>query len=75
MATKERRRGHGEGAIFQRADGQWVARVTLPDGKRKTYYAKTRKDVTAKLRAAQKAVDDGLSLDTDRQSVAQYLDR
>jgi integrase len=72
MVTKERRRGHGEGAIFQRGDGQWVAQVSLESGKRKTYYAKTRKEVTAKLKAAQKAVDDGLSLDTDRQTIAQY---
>lgn len=74
MATKERRRGHGEGAIFQRADGQWVARVTLDNGKRRTYYAKTRKEVTAKLRAAQQAKDEGFSLETDRQTVAQFLD-
>jgi integrase len=75
MATKEKRSRHGEGAIFQRQDGQWVARVTLPDGKRKTYYVKTRKEVTAKLRAAQKSLDDGLCLDSDRQTVAQFLDR
>jgi hypothetical protein len=52
-----------------------VAQVALPDGKRKTYYAKTRRDVTGKLRTAQKAIDDGGSLDTDRQTVAQYLDK
>jgi hypothetical protein len=75
MATKERRRGHGEGSIFQRGDGQWVARVTLADGRRKTPHAKTRKDVTAKLRGAQKALDDELSLDSDRQTVAQFLAR
>ena len=34
------------------ADGQWVARVTMEDGKHRTYYAKIRKDVTAKLKAA-----------------------
>ena len=75
MATKERRRGHGEGAIFQRGDGLWVARVTLDSGKRKTLYAKTRKDAADKLRAAQRAKDEGLSLDSDRQTVAQYLER
>ena len=70
MATKEKRRGHGEGAIFQRKDGQGVARATLNGGKRRTFYAKTRKDVTAKFRAAQKSLDDGLSLDSDRQAVS-----
>lgn len=73
--SKARRRGHGEGAIFQRGDGQWVARVTLDGGKRKTYYAKTRKEVAEKLREAQRKKEDGLALDTDRQTVAQFLER
>lgn len=75
-AGKKRRRGHGEGGIFQRAsDGQWVSRIALPDGKRKTFYGKTRKEVSDKLKAAQRAVEDGLSLNTDRQTVPQYLDK
>ena len=68
--AKEKRRGHGEGAIFQRQDGRWVARIVLPNGKRKDYYTKTRKDAAAKLRGAQKALDDGLTLETGRQTVA-----
>lgn len=74
-AGKARRRGHGEGAIFQRGDGQWVARVTLEGGKRKTFYAKTRKEAAEKLKAAQRAKDDGLSLDTDKQTVGLFLDK
>lgn len=72
---KKRRRGTGEGAIFQRADGMWVARITLEGGQRKTYYAKTRKEVTEKLNKAKRSVEDGLSLDIDRQTLAQYLER
>lgn len=30
------KRANGEGGLFQRSDGEWVARVTLPDGSRKT---------------------------------------
>ena len=75
MATKERRRGHGEGSIFQRKDGLWVARLVKSNGRPKTLYAKTRKEAGEKLRAAQKSLDDGLSLDSDRQMVAQYLDK
>jgi integrase len=73
--AKEKRRGHGEGAIFQRQDGRWVARVVVPGGKRKDYYTKTRKEATDKLRAAQRALDDGLTLETNRQTVATYLDQ
>lgn len=51
--TKRRRRGHGEGSVYQRADGRWVAVVDLGyvDGKRKrhTFYRATRKEAAAKL--------------------------
>lgn len=40
-----KRRGHGEGSIYQRQDGRWAATVDLGwhDGKRKrkAVYAKT----------------------------------
>ena len=70
-----RRRGHNEGAIYQRKDGRWVASISLPSGKRKDYYAKTRKDVTEKLKTAMKNLDGGLDLDAGRLTVAQYLDK
>ena len=51
--SKGRRRGHGEGSIYQRADGRWVAVIDLGyvGGKRKrqTFYRKTRKEAAAKL--------------------------
>ena len=73
--TSTKRRGHGEGSIFGRKDGLWVARVTLEGGKRKDFYAKSRREAAAKLKVAQKAVDDGLSLDSDKQTVAQFLEK
>ena len=71
--TTTKRRGHGEGSICKRKDGLWVARVTLPGGKRKPFYGKTRKEAADRLKQAQKAIDDGLSLDGDRQTLAQFL--
>ncbi len=50
MATK--RRGHGEGSIYKRKDGRWTASISLGDGKRKSYYGKTRKEVKDKLDVA-----------------------
>jgi integrase len=51
--AKARRRGHGEGSIYQRADGRWVAVIDLGyvagKRKRKTFYRKTRKEAAAKL--------------------------
>ena len=42
--AKPKQRGHGEGSIFQRKDGRWVAQITLEDGRRKPLYGKTRKE-------------------------------
>ena len=48
-----KRRGKGEGSIFQRNDGRWVAEITTEAYKgRKTFYGKTRKEVQEKLHAA-----------------------
>ena len=46
-----KRRGRGEGSIYQRKDGSWVAQYTVGD-KRRYIYRKTRKDVAAKLARA-----------------------
>ncbi len=61
------RRGNGEGSIFQRkrADGTtyetayWCAGVSLPNGKRKDLYGKTRGEVAKKLQATLHARDHG----------------
>lgn len=54
----KRRRGHGDGSIYQRKDGLWAAVLDLgwSNGRRqrKTAYAKTRKGATAKLQAMQR---------------------
>src|SRR5215207_3004793 len=73
--AKGKRRGHGEGAIFQRADGRWVGRLMLPTGKRKEFYARTSAEALSKLRTAQRALEDGIAVDTGRQTVAAYLDK
>lgn len=55
------RRPKGDGTITQRADGRWMARLTLPpDGsgkqRSKAFYGATRAEALAKLRAAQAAL-------------------
>lgn len=57
-----RKRGQGEGSIFQRGDGQWVAAISTPEG-RKVRYAKTRQLAAQKLQEMQQAaagIMDGL---------------
>lgn len=68
-----KRRSQGDGSIRQRPDGRWEARVTLPDGKRKSIYGKTQKDVRAKLRDAQQKIDQGIDLRSEQITVGSYL--
>lgn len=73
--TKPTRRGHNEGTIRHRADGLWEVRVSLSNGKRKSLYGKTRRDVQDKLRVAQREIELGLDLSAGRQTVADFLAR
>jgi integrase len=67
------KRGNNEGSITKRADGLWEARITLEGGKRKSFYAKTRKEAARKLAELIRDRDKGLPIVTDRQTVEQYF--
>ncbi len=69
------RRANAEGTVCKRQDGRWCAAVTLDGGKRRYFYGPTRQAVQDKLKAARRAIDDGLPMPSDRQTVAQYLAR
>lgn len=75
IAVTTKRRGHNEGSIKQRADGLWEARISLPGGKRKSLYGKTRKEVQDKLRAGLRDLDAGLDLSAGKQTIEQYMTR
>jgi integrase len=72
-----KKRGAGEGSIYQRADGMWVA--VVHDGykngkrKRKYLYAKTRAAVKDKLAKALHDQLEGRPISFERQTVAQFL--
>lgn len=76
----ERRRGHGEGSVFQRADGVWVASVDLglgPDKKRRrrVVYGKTKTEATKKLKQLIAEISQGIDVDPKRITVQEYLQR
>lgn len=72
--AKNSRRGNGEGTITRRADGRWEARITLLDGRRKSFYGRTRQEVAARLTQAQHDQGTGLPIITnERLTVNQYL--
>jgi integrase len=75
MARK--RRGRGEGGVYQRADGLWCASVSLgydAKGKRRrrTVYGKTKQEVQEGLKALHQE-DGRLPSDARQFTVAQYL--
>lgn len=67
------RRGKNEGNIKRRTDGRWEARISLPDGQRKSIYGKTRQEVSRKLSQGLHAKEEGTLQFDDRQTVKQYL--
>jgi integrase len=68
------RRSHGEGTIKHRSDGRWEARLTLPNGKRRSFYGRTRKSVQDKLRRAQRDLGLGIDLTKQHVSVGTFLE-
>lgn len=74
---KKRRRGHGEGSIYQRTDGRWVASMTIgwENGKpkRKHFYGKRRSDVAAKLVNAVREYQNGITPGNDNVTVGTVM--
>ncbi len=68
-----KQRGRGEGSIFMRKEGLWVAEISLADGRRKTLYAKTKAEAAERLRHVQREIDEGRFIYDDSQTVCQYL--
>lgn len=73
-----KRRGNGEGSIYQRDDGTWVATVDLGwvngKRKRKAVYGKTRKEVADKLKALHRDIEAGINVAPERQTVKKFLE-
>ena len=73
-----RRRGNGEGSVYQRGDGRWIGSIDLggEEGKRKRKYvnAKTRAEVVEKLKRLDQIVKAGVRPAPERMTVGEYLD-
>lgn len=72
--ARSKQRGHGEGSIYQRKDGRWVASITVEGRKRKTLYGKTRKEVAEKLHKALQDRRQGILATGPRQKLGEYLE-
>jgi integrase len=77
---RKKKRGHGEGAVQQRADGRWMAQVMVGykvDGTRdiRSVYGKTRGECQKKLTDLRRRRDEGLLGDPQggRETVEAFL--
>ena len=72
------RRANGEGSVYRRADGRWVAAhyVLRPDGgrERRPVYGKTRAEVSAKLAEMVAKTHAGVPLATKLWTVQDYAE-
>jgi|SRR5450755_300451 integrase len=73
MANKQRRRGRGDGSIYQRSDGLWTAYARLENGQRRYVYSKTRVEVAQKLKKLQKEIDTRTVVTAKAETVESYL--
>ena len=77
---KTRRRGRGEGAIFQRADGVWCATITIGYDevgrrRRRTVYGSSKEEVRPQLTELHAQLLHGGITKPTQVTVAQYLQR
>jgi integrase len=70
------KRGNGEGSITRRKDGLYMARYTVETAigaRRKTVYAKTRKEAAERLTAAMADASKGITADGGPKTVGAFL--
>ncbi|MDZ4781470.1 MAG: tyrosine-type recombinase/integrase [Planctomycetia bacterium] len=78
MTARTKRRGNGEGSIYQRSDGRWCGCINIGyngAGKRqrKVVYGATKKEVQDGLTKLQGKKLGGVLVKVERQTVAEFL--
>ncbi len=69
------KRGNNEGSIYRRKDRRWGASLTLPNGKRKHFYSRTRADAAERLRQAQHLAGQGLPIPPQRVAFGSFAEK
>jgi integrase len=68
------KRANGEGTVYQRKDGRWVATITVENGTRKYLYYATQKEAVKAIREANNLKDQGVILASKDQTVGFFLE-
>jgi integrase len=75
----KKRRGHGEGSIYQRPDGRWVAMLDMGiiagRRRRRAFYGSTQAEAVAKLNAVAHAARQGVPVPLERQTFGAFAER
>jgi integrase len=70
------KRAKHEGSVYQRgSDGRWVASLTMPDGRRRSWYGQTQQEALEKKNSAMRRLADGLQIAPERLTIGTWLDR
>jgi integrase len=72
-----KRRGHGEGTLYQRKQGndsRWEATIVV-DGEKYSRYGKTRQEALRKLTDLRRSLEEQTPLGDERQTVGEFLER
>lgn len=67
------KRANGEGSVYQRKDGKWVAALSLGAGARKYFYRRNQAEAVVALHQAQHARMLGTLTSTRNETVETYL--
>jgi len=70
-----KRRSSGEGSIYRRDDGLWVAQVYLPSGKKKVKHSKSQKVVRDWLQEQKEAISKGAYIDAKEIALQDFLEQ
>src|ERR1700736_4770425 len=69
------KRQRGFGAVFHRPDGRWEGQIRIPGGGRRSFYARTRRDVIHRLSQERCALGQGLPVSAGTTSLEMFLGR
>ncbi len=70
-----KKRGQGEGSVFKRKDGLWVAQITIETGRQKSKYFHSQKEARDWLKLTQTQIDNGLNLSAANVDFATFLNK
>lgn len=73
MIKTRRMKGEGTIPIKRRKDGRFCAALTLPSGRRKFFYARTRHEVKLLLERAKSDLLRGIPIVSKNQTLSEYL--